>query len=121
MKTDIDKQYPHKEEKIKASNLTIDRQRRIKDTYTSNSMPEFDADESVKYNQMTRNQISAKVNRINSLFTSESFKDSVFNQNDNIDYFSDKITNQHLTIDSSPKRYVKSFKTISSNGKTCYQ
>ena len=86
-------------------------------------MPEFDADESVKYNQMKRGECSAKVNRVNSLFTSDALKTSVFNHNDDYYQSSDKITSKsNLAItDSDPKRYVKSFRTMTSNGKTFYQ
>jgi hypothetical protein len=86
-------------------------------------MPDFDADLSVKYNQMTRDNKSAKVNRVNSIFTSEGLKTSVFNHNDNYYESSDKITSkmQHAALDDNPKRYVKSFRTITSNGKTIYQ
>jgi hypothetical protein len=123
MKTDIHKIYPQKEEMAKTPKQTMDRQRKIKDTYNSNSMPEFNGEESVKYNQMTRDQNSAKVNRVTSLFTSESLKTSVFNQKEDINNCNDKITNklQLITIDECPKKYLKSFKTITSNGKSIYQ
>jgi hypothetical protein len=86
-------------------------------------MPEFNADESVKYNQMKRGQWSAKVNRVNLLFTSDALKTSVFNHNNEYYGSSDKITsNPNLAnTDSDPKRYLKSFRTMTSNGKTFYQ
>jgi hypothetical protein len=123
MKTDIEKTHPPKEEIAKQPKQTIDRQRKIKDTYTSNSLPVFNAEESVEYNKCKREQYFEKVKRVNSIFSSESLKSSVFNQNDDYDKSTDKITNklQLITIDENPKKYVKTFKTITSNGKTIYQ
>ncbi len=123
MKTDIEKKHPPKEEKEKPQKQTIDRQRKLRDTYTSVSMPVFDADESVNYNKCKRENNGEKMKRVENLFSSDSLKSSVFNQDCDYNKSTDKITNkiQIVTIDATQKKFLKTFKTITSSGKTLYQ
>ena len=122
-KDKIVKLYPKKLEALVTPRNNEGRIRFIKHSFESNPFRVCTNDENDIYNKTNRSKNDAKGSRVAALFSSSNLKESVFNSNHDISNLYDKITNKNklMSIDEEPKKYVKTFRTMTDRKNVFYQ